>query len=341
MINQKKMYRTDLAFDEVEHFGKNDDSKNVLYDELDYNGLKTYRLEVDDYVSGLIEKKKGIYYTIDLEQHNYHDYQESEKIEKGVSLVLKEIIEKHGLTRKKCLVIGLGNDNVTPDALGPYVLDHIIVTRHLFTDQTVSDKYSEVSGITPGVMGNTGIETYDIIKSVVNTIKVDYLIVVDALASSSITRINNTIQITDSGISPGSGVGNRRKELSFETIGIPVIAIGIPTVVDFVTITTEVIDLVLKYLNGSADDKLKTNFLAKEPLENKIHNFEEPSAEFKNYFLGEIGKLNENERSALIDQAITSNGYNLIVTPKDVDMEIEDLSKIIAMSINMALHQQV
>lgn len=339
MVGQKKMYRTDLAFDEIEHL-KGENANQKMYDELRYNDIKTYRLVVDEQISETINKKKGTYYTIDLEQRDYHDYKESEVIENGVALVLKELIEKLNLTRKKCLVVGLGNDNVTPDAVGPYVLDHVIVTRHLFTDQTVSDKYSEVSGITPGVMGNTGIETYDIIKSVVNTIDVDYLIVVDALASSSITRINRTIQITDSGISPGSGVGNRRKELSYETLGVPVIAIGVPTVVDFVTITTEVIELVLRFLSGKKENQIKTNFLAKTPVENNLTDLKEPSDEFKNYIFGEIGKLSEEDRLALIDQAITNNGYNLMVTPKDVDMEIEDLSKIIAMSINLALHQQ-
>lgn len=337
MTNQKKMYRTDLALDEVEHI--ENQASESLYEERQYNEITAYRLVVDNHLHDLIGKKKGIYYTIDLGKNNYHDYKESESIEKGVASVLKELLEEHNLIHKKCLVVGLGNDNVTPDALGPYVLDRIIVTRHLFTDQTVSNKYSEVSGITPGVMGNTGIETYDIIKSVVNSINVDYLIVVDALASSSIMRINRTIQITDTGISPGSGVGNKRKELSYETIGVPVIAIGVPTVVDFVTITTEVIDLVLKYLSGSMGNNLKANFLSKEPIKNDLHLFESPSEEVKNYFLGEIGKLNDEERQALINQAITDNGYNLMVTPKDVDMEIEDLSKIIAMSINMTLHE--
>ena len=201
MTNQKKMYRTDLALDEVEHI--ENQASESLYEERQYNEITAYRLVVDNHLHDLIGKKKGIYYTIDLGKNNYHDYKESESIEKGVASVLKELLEEHNLIHKKCLVVGLGNDNVTPDALGPYVLDRIIVTRHLFTDQTVSNKYSEVSGITPGVMGNTGIETYDIIKSVVNSINVDYLIVVDALASSSIMRINRTIQITDTGISPG------------------------------------------------------------------------------------------------------------------------------------------
>lgn len=323
MNNQKKMFRTDLALDEFEYLKNIQNEKT--YRKKNYNGFDVYYLNIDEDLSNKINKKKGLYYTLDLTNHNYHNYQESERIEDAVSQILKELIAKHNLTKKKCLVIGLGNDNVTPDALGPYALDHIIVTRHLFVENHINGNYSEVSGITPGVMGNTGIETFDIIKSIINTVELDYLIVVDALASSSITRINNTIQITDTGISPGSGVGNKRKELSFETLGLPVIAIGVPTVVDYATITHEVIKLVINYLSSKID-------------QNKI---KEPTKEMKNLFLGEIGKLSDEEQSNLINQAITEKGYNLMVTPKDVDMEIEDLSKIIAMSINKALHFQV
>lgn len=324
MNNQKKMFRTDLALDEFEYLKNIQNEKT--YNKKNYNGFDVYYLNIDEDLSNKINKKKGLYYTLDLTDHNYHNYQESERIEDAVSQILKELIAKHNLTKKKCLVIGLGNDNVTPDALGPYALDHIIVTRHLFVENHINGNYSEVSGITPGVMGNTGIETFDIIKSIINTVELDYLIVVDALASSSITRINNTIQITDTGISPGSGVGNKRKELSFETLGLPVIAIGVPTVVDYATITVEVINLVLNYLNKKTNNSKTNNYQQKE---------------IEEFFLGKVGKLTNEEKNELIKQAIMNNGYNLMVTPKDVDMEIEDLSKIIAMSINKTLHSQV
>lgn len=338
--NLKQTYRTDLAYDEVEHLGQTRGEHLQTFNKeiLDINGVNVYKLTVDEQSSHYLNKKPGFYYTIDLSEENYHDYKRSEIIEKSIATVIKEAIEQLGMTGKKCLVVGLGNVNVTPDAVGPYVLDNVIVTRHLFNDATVSSKYSEVSGISPGVMGNTGIETFDIVQSVIDKIDVDYVIVVDALASSSILRVNRTVQITDTGISPGSGVGNKRKEISKETVGKPVIAIGIPTVVDFVTITSEVIDLVLRYLQMSVNGDVHQNFLAKEKIPQNLLEQKEPSQSLKEHFLGEIGKLTEQEKRELIHVAITDNGYNMIVTPKDVDLEIEDLSKIIAMSLNLALH---
>lgn len=335
----KKTYRTDLAYDAVEHENNDQMWQDVNRHVYQINGIDVAKLVVDEQSSNLLNKKAGVYYTIDLTNENYHDYKQSEVIEKSISEVIREILETHQLTGKKCLVVGLGNVNVTPDAVGPYVLDNIIVTRHLFNDATVSNRYSEVSGISPGVMGNTGIETFDIVKSVIDKIDIDYVIVVDALASSSILRINRTVQITDTGISPGSGVGNKRKEISFETVGLPVIAIGVPTVVDFVTITSEVIDLVLKYLALAIDEKEQSNFLANKPLENDLVNQSEPNQKLKEHFFGKIGILTEEEKRELINVAITNNGYNMMVTPKDVDLEIEDLSKIVAMAINLALHR--
>ena len=120
----------------------------------------------------------------------------------------------------KGLVVGLGNSNVTPDSLGPAVIDNVIVTRHMFilNPEEVSEGISDVSAVAPGVMGNTGIETYDIVEAIINKIKIDYVVVVDALAAKSVARVNKTIQVTNTGISPGSGVGNTRKELSKQTL---------------------------------------------------------------------------------------------------------------------------
>ena len=184
----------------------------------------------------------------------------------------------------------------------------------------VSEGFSEVSAISPGVMGTTGIETFDIIKAVKEKIDIDFMIVVDALASNSTKRVNKTIQITDTGISPGSGVGNKRKELSEETVGIPVIAVGVPTVVDAVTITNDTINYVIDYL---IKDTKQTNNNSKELL------------------MGQIGLLNEEEKRALMYDILSPTGYNLMVTPKEVDEDISDLSKIIASGINFAVHYGV
>ena len=214
------------------------------------------------------------------------------------------------LKNKKCLLVGLGNINVTPDSLGPYVMDNVIVTKHLFSMNNISEGFSNDAAMSPGVMGTTGMETFEVIKSVVENIDFDFLIVVDALATNSIERVNKTIQITDTGISPGSGVGNKRKELSKETLGIPVIAIGVPTVVDAVTITSDIIEYIIKHFEE------KTN-----------HNM-----------LGEFGRLNDLEKRQLIKEILEPNGIDMMVTPKEVDADIESLAKIIAASIDLALH---
>ena len=159
-------------------------------------------------------------------------------IRKTVVKSLKSLFSKHKLTiDSAALVVGLGNEKSTPDSLGPLVIENIIVTRHLEALGLNSSRI--VSAIKPGVMGETGIETKDIIKGVIEKIKPDFLIVIDSLKSESLKRLNKTIQITDTGIHPGSGVQNKREKLDKETLGIPVIAIGVPTVCDVHTIVKE------------------------------------------------------------------------------------------------------
>ena len=164
-----------------------------------------------------------------------------------------------------------------------------------------------VSAISPGVLGITGIETMEILKGIVDNIKPKMLIVIDALASRSIERISSSIQIADTGIVPGAGVNNTRKEISKNTLGIPVIAIGIPTVVDLASITNECIDLFIESLQEKA---------------------------MSNSYLNELKeKDNYNE----IKEALIPKDYNMIVTPKEIDELIENMSKIVSKGINMAL----
>ena len=177
MENQKNNFklRTDLAYDSVS-----------LYSSKVINGLKETKInienieiikhEVTSAASEILSKAVGLYYTIDLSKHNYHDHQVSNKIENSVSYVLKEMLKSRNLLGKKALIVGLGNANITPDAVGPYVVDNIVVTRHLDVNNELSNGYSVVSAISPGVMGTTGIETYDIIEAVRNKIDIDYII---------------------------------------------------------------------------------------------------------------------------------------------------------------------
>lgn len=319
--------RTDLAYDEATRYSE-ENIPDFLQTEEEIDTIPVYKNVVGPVASNIINKQVGTYYTIDLSKVDFHDAMICEKIEHAVASILLRFINMRGLTKKKCLLVGLGNVNVTPDALGPYVMDNVIVTRHLAQMGSLSSGFSEVSAISPGVMGTTGIETSDIIKAVKDKINVDFLIVVDALASSSIARVNKTIQITDTGIRPGSGVGNKRKELSLATMGVPVIAIGVPTVVDAVTITSDAIDYVIKYLNEHSKNNPTAN----------LEEAKEPTDDAKEMFMGQIGLLDEGEKKRLIQEVLTPNGYNMMVTPKEVDADIEDLSKIIATGLDLALH---
>ena len=273
-----------------------------------------------------------------LNMLNIHDSKTIENVEKALASVLKNCLEENKLLGKKAFVVGLGNENVTPDAIGPYVIDNTIVTRHLAINNTLSEGFSNVSAMSPGVMGTTGIETYDVISTMSDKIGADFVIIVDALATNSIKRINKTIQITDTGIKPGSGVGNKRKEISYDTINKPVIAIGIPTVVDATTITVDTIQMVLKYLNLAMNNGTsKANNITMEPVKEDLTN-SHPSNDTNVAFFGNFGNLSETEQRTLVEEVLTPQGYNLMVTPKEIDMEVEDLSKIIANSLNIALH---
>lgn len=309
----KLTFRTDLAYEEIGKIS-NEKLKGVQTKELFYNNIKVIETKVNEKHDDRLTKTPGLYYTIDLQLLNINDSKTQEDIIKALSNVLVNLLKKKNLLDKKVMVVGLGNINVTPDSLGPYTLDNIIVTRHLFTNDIISEGYSEVSGYSPGVMGTTGIETYDIIKGIFDKAPTDFVIVVDALASLDTNRVNKTIQITDTGISPGSGVGNKRKEISHQTLNVPVIAIGVPTVIDAVTLSNDILEKVIEHINKSLNS-----------LEN----------------LGVLSKITFEERKFLIDEVIGDTVYNMMVTPKEIDEVIEDYGKIIASSIDIALHKKL
>lgn len=208
---------------------------------------------VTNSVAGLrIGKTKGRYITVETDRlsANPDDFEEQ------VANIAAEIISLKGSDRKNVLVAGLGNSDITPDALGPLVISRIIATRHLQNELPEGHylkKLNHVTAIAPGVLGQTGIEAAEVIRSLCDTVKPDCVIVIDALACSDVSRLGTTIQLTDTGISPGSGVQNRRKELSEITLGIPVIAIGVPTVVDMHTI--------VENITGNPPDKHLPNMM--------------------------------------------------------------------------------
>lgn len=215
--------------------------------------------------------------------------------------------------KKSVLVVGLGNRDVTPDALGPYVVGNLHITRHMIREYGRLGFglkcAAEISAIAPGVMAQTGMETLEIIKGVVETTKPDVVIVIDALAARSTRRLNRTIQITDTGINPGSGVGNHRNAINRETLGVPVIAVGVPTVVDAATIVNDTMEDLIAEMDRSAQLQRLG---------------------------GMLGTLNQAEKHQMIHELISPHLNTMFVTPKDIDETVKYLSYTISEGLNMA-----
>jgi spore protease len=262
-----------------------------------------------------IGKPMGNYITLDVPKLKDNDRDLYEETCRAVAFELQQLIRIG--EQDTVLVVGLGNWNITPDALGPKVSSYLMVTRHLheYLPEQVDDGVRPVCAIAPGVLGLTGIETSDIVKGVVERIKPSLVIAIDALASRKMNRVNTTIQIADTGISPGSGVGNRRTELSTKTMGIPVIAIGVPTVVDAATMANDTIELVVDSLINQSQEGTD--------------------------FYKMLKNLDQNDKYNLIKEVLEPYGGNLIVTPKEMDEVIERVSKVVANGINLALHKNI
>lgn len=335
---QKYQIRTDLA---IEAINKNKEIKGVKSSQRVVDNIKITDVYIDIEVSKTINKKSGNYITIEFT--DVTDYNNSEKVKKIFVEELKKIIKNNNISKEdSCLIVGLGNSNSTPDSLGPKSVSNVIVTNHLFVLGEVEDGFRKTYALTPGVMGSTGIETSELIKSVVDSVKPDFVLAIDALASQSIERVNKTIQMTDTGIHPGSGVGNSRKELSYDTLNIPVIAIGVPTVVDAVTIVSDTIDYMFKhysYNKNNIDNPV--NKLIPAVSLNYLNKEINVTKEDKETLMGVIGSLDNEEIKQLIFEVLTPIGYNLMVTPKEIDFLMDKLSLIIGEGINVALHDKV
>ena len=229
---KKYTIRTDLVVDLLE----SKDLEGVKVEEVEKNGIHITDVFVED-DENLLGKKKGRYTTIDFQ--DVTDKTNAKNVEDVFVEYLKKFLEQEGISfDQKALVVGLGNEDSTPDSLGPKTVKQVLVTKYLFDmeEVTPSSDYRNVSSFIPGVMATTGYESSDIINSLIKIGKPNFILVVDALASSAISRVNKTIQISNTGILPGSGIGNKRKELSKETLGIPVISIGVPTVIDAIVL---------------------------------------------------------------------------------------------------------
>ncbi|WP_339178049.1 GPR endopeptidase [Oceanobacillus sp. FSL W7-1293] len=346
--------RTDLAVEAKDMYTEKQENKQkkevagVTFKESTIKDINISYVTIDEAGAEQIGKKPGNYVTIHTDGVKKQDTEKQHQAAKILAKELEELMRKQDLPdQASCLIVGLGNWNVTPDALGPMTVEKVLVTSHLFRLQpeSVAEGYSEVAAITPGVMGVTGIETSDVIFGIIEKYQPDFVIAIDALASRSISRVNETIQLSDTGIHPGSGVGNKRKEISRQTLGIPVIAIGVPTVVDAVTITSDTIDYLLKHFGrewNERDDPSKSltpagmNFGSKQLTDEDL-----PDKAQREKLFGFVGGLSEEEKRQLIMEVLTPIGHNLMVTPKEVDGFMIDMAEVIANGLNAALHETV
>ena len=292
----KYTMRSDLILDCIET-----SNELISFENFKKGKINITDIFIDSKLSEEIGKKVGSYSIIEFEKIS--SKVSKNKLKKVFREKLMSFLNAFDLKENDLIfIVGLGNDKSAPDSLGPLVADKV---------KANSGKSSfDICSLVPGVMGENGIDTVLLIEGVVLKIKPKVVIAIDSIMSNSINRLNSTIQISDSGIVPGSALNKNKKELSKDTLGIPVIGIGVPTVVEGSIIVSDTLNLIYEKL--------------KEITKN----------DNKEDLLGLIGELNEEERKLLIDSILEKYGNNLLVTPKDIDFVLEDISKIIAEGIN-------
>ncbi len=308
--------RTDLALEAQEVVREKTAAEipGVAAETIRDEGITVSRVRIETPEAGTrLGKAPGSYITIEAPGLRKKDSDLQDRLVDVLTRELLHILPLSDQLQQTVLVVGLGNWNITPDALGPRIVGDLLVTRHLLDSKNpvLGEGFRSVCAISPGVLGITGIETGEIIQSLVPRVNPSLIIVIDALAARRLERLNTTIQIADTGVTPGSGVGNRRLSITKETIGVPVIAIGVPTVVDASTIVNDTMDVLV------GDFKKKTETMA---LANALE------------------RLEPERRRELIKAVLTPYVGNLMVTPKEIDTFIEDLSLVIADGLNAALH---
>jgi spore protease len=304
------MYRTDLAYEANESLARK--VEGITLKTQNYSHGEVVELEIrDEEAEKAIGKKIGKYITYETKSLKLLSGKARDEV---IDILAKAIRDISGLERERVLVVGLGNRNITADALGPKTLERIKVTGQYFKayKKKYDEDFNDVSILEPGVLGTTGIETINTIAGVVEKIKPSLLIVIDALASRKMRRLCSVVQITDAGIEPGSGIGNMQGSLNKETIGTKVIALGIPTVVDTATIVNDTIEMMEEALKDKTDDVGE--------------------------IMGILSDLDYLEKHAFIKEILSPMYGESIVTPSYVDEIIESLSSLLAESINRAVH---
>lgn len=315
---EKYSVRTDLALEEKERFESDhvEVSGVVLEEEYDAEAeirITRVRIETEKGAKAM-GKPVGTYVTLEAPNLAVPDEAYHREVSEKIAEFVRELLRVQDLEKEELsvLIVGLGNRQVTPDALGPYVTDHLCATRHIVKEYGKyamgMEQVNLVSTLAPGVMGQTGMETVEVVRGVVHETSPDLVIAIDALAARNSRRLNRTIQIADTGIHPGSGVGNHRNGLTRETIGVPVIGIGVPTVVDAATIVNDTMENLIMALESS--ETLKS--------------------------VGEVLRsYNAAEKYELIKELIAPHLNGMFVTPKDVDEMVNQISYTISEGLNL------
>ena len=291
-------YRTDLALESFQD-SCSESIPGVRVSRWESNGVVITEVAVEDNeASRQLGKPRGVYLTLECPLLRQGDPDAGLALTNLLSEELTRVLPPEDGTRP-ILVVGLGNRSITPDALGPGVIDRILVTRHLMGGPLASPELRSVCAVAPGVLGVTGIETMEMVESVVRSVDPRAVICVDSLAARDSRRIGSVIQLADVGIQPGAGVGNQRKPLTEETLGAPVISLGMPTVIYAATLARDA----FAWLSRQSGDD--------DPHEDALEDME------KSLLSADIGEM--------------------IVTPREIDAMIDNASDIIAAAINRAL----
>lgn len=309
--------RTDLALEERERFEEDDVEINGVSIEEEFDEeseIKVTKVVIfTEKGAKIMGKPKGTYITLEAPNMSVPDEDYHREISKVLAKFIRQLIPGDK-EEQSVLIVGLGNREITPDSLGPDVVGNLLITRHIVQEYGKialgKDKINKISGIVPGVMAQTGMEASEIVRGIVEETKPDYVIAIDALAARSTRRLNRTIQVADTGIHPGSGVGNHRNGLTKESLGVPVLAIGVPTVVDAATIVNDT-------------------------MENLIGAMEQ-STRLKG--IGDtLNLFNATEKYQLIRELIAPHLNGMFVTPKDIDETIKRIGFTISEALNIAL----
>lgn len=300
--------RTDLALEMNEAVDESDSRYRgiiVNEEEDDTTQVKVTVLEIiNEQGAALLGRQIGTYITIEAEQLGEFDDEYNERVSQILAERIEELISPYISEKCSILVVGLGNREVTADSLGPDVVERLLINRHVAQED---EQKITMAALSPGVMAQTGMETAEIIKGIVKETKPDVVIAIDALAARNTNRLNTTIQLSNQGIHPGSGVGNHRVGITQESIGVPVLAIGVPTVIDAPTIVNDTMENFIRLLAQTPE------------LKNMSAVLEEYSPQ---------------EKYQLVREMITPAMADMYVTPKDVDANVRIIGQTVAEALN-------